>query len=89
MLQETRKIRIVFWYSREACLKHGAVYGEYSKVSGLRQKLESLCRELQRQNKMLFVSIFPLLTDWSLMSRMGGFIIWVILLFWCFMDSSF
>ncbi|KAG0622430.1 hypothetical protein M758_3G096900 [Ceratodon purpureus] len=30
------------------------IYGEYSKVSGLRQKLESLCRELQRQNKMLF-----------------------------------
>ncbi|XP_024388593.1 uncharacterized protein [Physcomitrium patens] len=30
------------------------IYGEYSKASGLRQKLESLCRELQRQNKLLF-----------------------------------
>jgi regulator of replication initiation timing len=30
-----------------------AVYGEFTKVSALRQKLESLCRELQRQNKIL------------------------------------
>ena len=33
----------------------GPAYGEASKGAMVRQKLESLCRELQRQNKMVMV----------------------------------
>jgi hypothetical protein len=43
------------------CYILAAVYGEFTKVSALRQKLESLCRELQRQNKILLVNILTCL----------------------------
>jgi len=50
------------------CYILAAVYGEFTKVSALRQKLESLCRELQRQNKILLVNILTCLLchmEWS------------------------
>ncbi|KAH8953144.1 hypothetical protein BDL97_08G008000 [Sphagnum fallax] len=54
---ETRQLEKELLALRRKCeqvnKEKDTIYGEFTKVSALRQKLESLCRELQRQNKIL------------------------------------